>query len=460
MEENVILNPNRSAFHAFVSSLSGAVAPGFNKLGGYSTLYSHPKFPGVCFKSMDPRSGGRGLNGLAFVRSDGHVIAVVGASLDLVARMWNGVDHDSNLTRTLESGGFASGSSLSASRTEIVGVDYFGSEPWTPYWKREWVASVNHTIDASMVGREMRFYTPITNVMEVVGNFVAGKFATMQPDWEREAAVLAPNSPWDFMGAPYADSLAVGYVSRELNFGKARLVLGDPKIKTALLNEYPTDSGIRATASSLYDACVASQANVDMCIGVYYDFAMNSLFLASRSAQVDYTERSVVTAKPDVQVPNTSYGSSTLPADEPRRDVRNFRHRPPANFGDTVEGLSGERWMARESEVRLMTEVTGMRIGAFDMVTLQKTMLPLSDPVRGGDFDVASLDLAIRFVDPGPTKEGPDAALQAAASLQGARDDVNKFEEAAARNLTRTNFNSVVINFTNELDNRVKDALQ
>lgn len=453
---------SRTRFHDFVTSLSGSVLPTFELVPGMTNLFSHSKFPGFCFKRMDPLSGGRGLRGLALIRSNGDsAVLMMGSSLDRNAENWvPGAEPYRSLI--LEEEGFGQGPGLSTSgfvpwRTAMVGVGTPGSADRKVY-KRTFSRMVSHYVSLGYLSKvsNMAGVPPFSHVMEVVGNYTSGLVGRI-PAAYIEAADAEP--PW-FARPDGADLVTAGYVSRALGLGKLRHVMALSTVKSAVLADYPEHSGIRARAASLYDRTLAAGPNPDLSLALYYDVERDRAYFRSRLPTV-LTQTAAVNndRQEDVYVGGNG---SEFEGEIHTEGLNDTSRRPSANFGDADGTGAYERWLLSDAQADARANVRGAKLGPIVVDVVVRSMLPLLSPRDPVPTDVNILEMYV----PLGSKETngletlPSPAVAAGALRSDFKRDVEIFDIVEARNSTPDNFHKEVMAFADSLDKAVENSFQ
>lgn len=453
---------SRTRFHDFVGTLSGSVLPTFELVPGMKNLFSHSNFPGFCFKRMDPLSGGRGLRGLALIRSNGDsAVLMMGSSLDRNAENWvPGAEPYRSLI--LDEEGFGQGPSLSTSRfvpwrTAMVAYGSPGSSSRMVY-KRTFSRMISHHVNLGYLSKvsNMVDVPPFTHVMEVVGNYTSGLVGRIPATYITAAGA---SDPW-FARADSANLVTAGYVSRSLGLGKFRHVMALSTVKDAVLAEYPEHSGIRARAASLYDATLAAGPNPDLSLALYYDVERERAYFRSRLPTIQ--RRTAPTnddRQEDVYVGGNGSEFEGVIHTEGLDDTS---WRPAANFGDANTVGAYERWLLSDAQADAKVNVRDAKLGPIVVDVVVRSMLPLLPPRDPIPTDVNILEMYV----PLGSKETngletlPSPALAAGTLRSDFKRDVEIFDTVEASNSTPDNFHKAVMAFADGLDTAVENSFQ
>lgn len=460
---NYTETPSRTRFHDFVKTLSPTIPTGFVPIAGTVRLYSNPKAPGMCFKPIDTATGGRGLRGLAFVTGTGLFSYALGKSLDHVAENWPSDGSPTAFSRVVIRLRTHAGDYLSTSRSEIAYHTYTYLVAGQPNLKKPYTVTIEHRLQTELLSIVCDGKFTFTHVMEVVGNYDAGMGALCSASRNFETMIeeSTPGQPLNFLASTLGDSSLHGYVGREIGFGKSKSLLADPKIRAAVIAQYPDNHGIRGKAAELYAASLASMYDVEVKLAVYHDMTNGRLSLKVREGLVLDRGPSQVTAGSYEEMPGTVGGTTPFPPEESFVVPRNTVYQAAANFGDiSNDAVKSERWFLRTYEHASLLDVSGTTLGVFDMTRLQQTMLPLLTSTAGTvPFDLDTIELTTQLVTLMPNPNPLDTAASLNHKRASSRGDAAMVEAHNARNVLTDNFHVVVLEFLDILDTKVRDAL-
>lgn len=450
----------KTRFYDKVKTMSVVPHPSFTAVPGTTRLYSNSLLPGMCFKKVAPSTGGRGLNGLIFVTEQGGFFYVAGKSLELLAESYVS-DSNNALHGFLVPKGSTGISLLSSTRSMHAYNSYFGLSSGTPLMKRPHSVSIIHEICVGLSMLSPSGPLTYTRVMEVVGNLAAGAGASLSgADHQAHFNSYGDIAPADFLSATASGAVVCGYLGRTMDMGKAKNLYGNPKVREAIIAQYPDSGGIRAKAAQLYAASVLEAGDVEVKLALIHDVRSGKLHMKKRTGHIQVTGTSQVSAGPDEAMSVIYTTGMVMPSDPPFTAPNNLRYTVPSNYGDVHQGLKRERWFLFPSEVTGYKDITGVKLGQFDMAQFQRTMLPLLTAIPdNGPLILDELEVATQFIGTGEPTDPAVTAVEVSQLRSGARSDIQKFEAFNESSTLVDNFHVETLKFLDILDAKVRNAL-